>query len=288
MKKASSPSPSPASVPASKRKTDAAPTPPSAQAKAGRTQPAAPRGRPKLRPVALTGDAAATAASGDEIERRIYDAVVSSVMSQRLKPGTKLPEAALSELFGVGRSVVQKVLQRLAHDHVIELRPNRGAMVAMPSQEEVGQLFEARRQLEAAILPLVAQYATRADFASLRRQLRAEHRAMHDSPQTEWARLASAFHQRLGELSRNPILQRYLNEVISRCSLVVAIFQPPGNATCEHDEHARVVSYLEQGKVAQAVAEMDAHLRALEQHIRLVRPPASIGLADMLGLEPRL
>ncbi|WP_144637699.1 GntR family transcriptional regulator [Bordetella genomosp. 13] len=263
-----------------------------AKAPAGKTRPrraapAAPaahaaRGRPRVRPGALAVDAIDT---GEDIETRIYDAVVGSVMSQRLKPGTKLPEAALCELFGVGRSVVQKVLQRLAHDHVVDLRPNRGAMVAMPSREEVGQLFEARRALEAAILPLVAQYATRADYASLRRQLRAEHRAMHDYAQTEWARLASAFHQRLGELSRNPMLNRYLNEIISRCSLVVAIFQPPGNATCEHDEHARVVNYLEQGKVAAAVAEMDAHLRALEQHIQLVRPPAEQSLAGMLGLE---
>ncbi|SAI65519.1 GntR family transcriptional regulator [Bordetella ansorpii] len=243
---------------------------------------AAARGRPRVRPGALAVDADGHV---EDIETRIYEAVVGSVMSQRLKPGTKLPEAALCELFGVGRSVVQKVLQRLAHDHVVELRPNRGAMVAMPSREEVGQLFEARRALEAAILPLVAQHATRADFAALRRQLRAEHRAMHDYAQTEWARLASAFHQHLGELSRNPILNRYLNEIISRCSLVVAIFQPPGNATCEHDEHARVVDHLEQGKVAEAVAEMDAHLRALEQHIQLVRPPAEQSLAGMLGLE---
>ncbi|OZI46357.1 GntR family transcriptional regulator [Bordetella genomosp. 5] len=239
------------------------------------------RGRPKVRPSTLVP---AAADGTEDTETRIYQAVVSGVMSQRLRPGTKLPEAALCELFGVGRSTVQKVLQRLAHDHVVELRPNRGAMVAMPTREEVGMLFEARRALEAAILPLVAQAATRADYASLRRQLRDEHRAMHTLPQTEWARLASAFHVRLGELSRNPILARYLAELISRCSLVVAIFQPPGNATCEHDEHARVVDHLEQGRVDEAIAEMDQHLRQLESHIQLVEAPTGLSLADMLGL----
>ncbi len=242
----------------------------------------APRGRPKVRPGAL---APADSGRAEDAETRIYQAVVTGVMSQRLRPGTKLPEAALCELFGVGRGAVQKALQRLAHDHVVELRPNRGAIVAMPTREEVGMLFEARRALEAAILPLVAQSASRADFASLRRQLRDEHRAMHDYPQTEWARLASAFHLRLGELSRNPILARYLAEIISRCSLVVAIFQPPGNATCEHDEHARVVDFLEQGRVAEAVAEMDLHLRQLESHIQLVETQPELSLADMLGLD---
>jgi DNA-binding GntR family transcriptional regulator len=220
----------------------------------------------------------------EDAETRIYQSVVSGVMSQRLRPGTKLPEAALCELFGVGRSIVQKALQRLAHDHVVELRPNRGAIVAMPTPNEVGKLFEARRALEAAILPLVAQWATRADYAMLRRQLRDEQRAMHHAPQTEWARLASGFHLKLGELSRNPLLSRYLMELISRCSLVVAIFQPPGNAACEHDEHARVVDYLEQGKVDMAIAEMDHHLRDLESHIHLDTNKDELSLAQMLGV----
>ncbi len=96
--------------------------------------------------------------------------------------------------------------------------------------------------------------------------------------------LASAFHIRLGELSRNPMLQRYLSELISRCSLVVALFQPPGNATCEHDEHERVVDCLEQGDVRGARREMDRHLRDLEAHIQLVEEDTDLSLADMLGL----
>lgn len=243
------------------------------------SSPPAARGRPKVR-----SDALVAAAAAEDAETRIYQSVVSGVMGQRLLPGTKLPEAALCELFDVGRSVVQKALQRLAHDHVVELRPNRGAIVAMPTREEVDKLFEARRVLEAAILPLVARSATKADFAMLRRQLREEHQAMHSAPQTEWARLASTFHLTLGELSGNPLLARYLTEIISRCALVVAIFQPPGNAACEHDEHARVVDYLEAGKVKEAVAEMDAHLRDLESHIQLVEDQTELSLADMLGL----
>ncbi|MET0185485.1 MAG: GntR family transcriptional regulator [Achromobacter sp.] len=246
------------------------------------------RGRPRVRPAALEASQRGPASSephAEDTEDRIYRAVFESVMRQRLAPGTKLPEAALCELFGVGRSVVQKVLQRLAHDHIVALRPNRGAMVAMPTREEVGKLFEARRALEAAIVPLVAQFATRADYAALRRQLKAEHRAMHHAPQNEWARLASTFHLRLAELSRNPILERYLKELMSRCALVVAIYEAPGNAPCEHDEHVRVVDDIERGNVARAIATMDAHLRDLESNIDLVEDRTGKSLAHMLGLD---
>jgi DNA-binding GntR family transcriptional regulator len=244
-----------------------------------------PRGRPKLRPARIALPRGKAADDSSETEDRIYEAVVQSVLRHRLKPGTKLPEAALCELFGVGRSIVQKVLQRLAHNHVVELRPNRGAMVAIPSSEEVSKLFEARRALEAAIVPLVVRSATKADYAMLRRHLRQEHRAMHHGDQAEWAALASAFHTTLGALSGNPLLQRYLDEIVSRCAMVVAIFQPPGNATCEHGEHERVVDLMEQGDAAAAVREMEQHLQDLEAHIKIVQSAPSSSLATMLGLD---
>ncbi len=174
----------------------------------------------------------------------MYRNIFESVMSQRLTPGTKLPEAELCQLFGVGRSVVRKVLQRLAHDHIVQLRPNRGAIVAVPTPLETQQIFEARRALEATIVKLVTERATPADLDALRLQLQQEHQAMHRFDQPAWARLASTFHLRLAELARNPILQRYLVETVSRCSLIVALHEPPGNAACEHDEHERIVECI--------------------------------------------
>ena len=45
-----------------------------------------------------------------------------------------------------------KVLQELAHDHIVELRPNSSAVIAAPTPEETRQIFEARRAIEAALL----------------------------------------------------------------------------------------------------------------------------------------
>ncbi|WP_425260603.1 GntR family transcriptional regulator [Rubrivivax sp. RP6-9] len=220
----------------------------------------------------------------DAVEQRIYSAVFDSVMAQRLAPGTKLPEAALCTLFGVTRSVVRKVLQRLAHDHIVELRPNRGAIVAVPSAEDSRQIFEARRALEAAIVALVAARATAADLQALREQLQQEQAAMHRFDQPAWARLASAFHLRLAELAGNGILQRCLAETVSRSSLIVALHEPPGNAPCEHEEHAAIVEAITQGDAARAAALMHQHLHALEQHLRLDRTVSEPSLAERLGL----
>jgi DNA-binding GntR family transcriptional regulator len=218
-------------------------------------------------------------------ESRIHASIFDSVMSHRLLPGTRLPEAALSDLFGVSRTIVRQVLRRLAHEHIVQLRPNRGAIVAQPTPAETRAVFEARRALEAAVLPLVVRNATKGDFASLRRHLDVEHEAVGRSDQPAWARLASAFHLRLADLAGNAILRDYLSELMSRCSLIVALYERPGNASCEHEEHARIVDLIEQGDAAEAAVVMGRHLDALERRICLEPAAPTKTLAHMLGFQ---
>ena len=234
---------------------------------------------------ALAAESAGAAGAADAgVEARLYRSIFESVMQQRLAPGTKLPESQLCEIFGVSRSVARKVLQRLAHDHIVELRPHRGASVAVPTAEDTRQIFEARHVVEAATVRLAAQHASAADVAALRRQLAEEHEAMHRFDQPAWTRLASAFHLRVAALSRNPILQRYLEEIVSRCSLIVALYEPPGNAACEHDEHERIVDCIARHDGDAAAALMAEHLRILERNIVLRRSTPDRSLRAMLGI----
>ena len=111
------------------------------------------------------------------VDLRIYRAVVNAVMSHRLPPGTHLGEADFCELYQVSRTTVRKALQRLAHDHIIELRPNRGAVIASPTPEEARDIFAARRAIEREIVPLVIRNATPASLKQIRAALHAEDQA---------------------------------------------------------------------------------------------------------------
>lgn len=224
------------------------------------------------------------AAGAGGIDEKIYRTIFESVMTQRLKPGTKLPEAGLCELFKASRATVRKVLLRLAHDHIVELRPNRGASVAAPTPEQTRQIFEARKALEGSIVRLAALTAKRPAIAKLRQQLKEEHQSMHDLAQPAWVRLASSFHLRLAEMAGNPILTQFLVELVSRCSLIVALYEPPGNAACEHDEHRRIVDYIEAGDGESAARLMDEHLANLERNIALTHDEDEGSLGRMLGL----
>lgn len=228
--------------------------------------------------------APASGAMAADVEQRIYQTVFDSVLNQRLAPGTKLPEPALCELFGVSRAVVRKVLQRLEHDRIVELRPNKGAAIAAPTPEETRQIFEARRALEVSIVELAARRHDRKDLDALTAMLDHEHAIAHDAHQPGWAACARDFHLRIAAVTGNPILINYLTELMTRCSLIVALYQPVGNAQCEHAEHRRILGYIAKGDVASARAEMGAHLRRLEDNIILDRPPSAQTLAQMLNI----
>lgn len=242
------------------------------------------RGKAKRGPAKTDMAGIAPIDSGGDVEQRIYQSVFDGVLNQRLPPGTKLPEPALCALFGVSRAVVRKVLQRLEHDRIVELRPNRGAIIAVPTPEETRKIFEARRALEAALVELAVQRHSGKDIEELHALLHQEEEAMANAYQPAWAQTARNFHLRVAALGGNAILLSYLTELISRCSLIVALYEPAGNAACEHEEHCDIVDAISKGDSARAVAAMNAHLVGLEDRICLERPSSVKTLAQMLNL----
>ncbi|WP_345532737.1 GntR family transcriptional regulator [Viridibacterium curvum] len=221
-----------------------------------------------------------TPTSADE---RIYNSVFSAVMHQRLKPGTRLPEPELCTLFKVSRTIVRKALQRLAHDHIVSLRHNKGAVVASPTREETREVFEARRAVEAAIVPLVVARASKEGIARLRGMMDTEAHMLRES-HPDWVQQAGSFHHALAEISGNRVLQGFLMSLMSRCSLIVALYEPPGDAGCEHDEHAAIVDCIAKGDATGAIALMARHLETLEQRIEYRQEEAEPDLGSLLGL----
>jgi len=217
-------------------------------------------------PTAPVPDRRPPRAPGDE---SVHAAVYDAILDHRLPPGTRLSEDALGGAFGVSRTVVRRALFRLARDRVVQIRPRRGAVVASPSVQEAREVFAARRIVESALLRTLTVASKPRKLAHLHACLQSEDSARRHGDRAAAIRVSGDFHLRLARLGDNQVLAEFLQELIARTSLIIALYEIPGRSTCVHDEHARLLDLITDGDNVAAVTLMDTHLAACEAGLDL-------------------
>jgi DNA-binding GntR family transcriptional regulator len=196
-------------------------------------------------------------------------ALRQAIIEQALPPGTKLPEDELGARFGMSRTLVRAALAHLQSEGLVDAPPRRTATTAKPTLEEAKEVFEVRRTLEREVVRLVIA-RWRPEFgAELEGHVREEDAARRDGEARVSIRLAGEFHTRLGEMTGNALLRRYLGEVVSRCSLILALYGRPHSADCAVNEHREIVASLRGRDADAAVAVMERHLGAVEHRALL-------------------
>jgi len=216
-------------------------------------------------------------------EDRVFNAILDAVLDHRLPPGTKLKERELSEIFDVSRGAVRAALTRLGHSLLVELRPNRGAIIANPSLEETRDMFEARRVLEAAIVQRLARSLGAKQIAALRAFVAEESRAYRKGDHKAGQRLSIRFHKVLAEFAGNKTLDRFVEHLICRTPLL-ALARTGRIAYCGADEHGEVVEALARRDAAAAARCMTGHLMNVEAQL-VAEPEAKVAasLAEVLA-----
>ena len=82
------------------------------------------------------------------LRQSVYDALLELVVAGRLRPGEHLVETELAGQLGVSRQPVREALHRLEAEGWVDLRPNQGAFVHVPTDHEVDELLDVRELLE--------------------------------------------------------------------------------------------------------------------------------------------
>src|ERR1700754_4677510 len=146
---------------------------------------------------------------------QIYRALRHAIMEQALPPGAKLPEDAIGERFGASRTIVRYALGQLAAEGLVELRRNRGAVVATPSWEEARDIFDIRLGLERLVMSRLAGRLDKGQIARLNTHVDEEERARAQKEPLS-IRLATEFHIVLAKMTGSEAIARYVGEVSSR------------------------------------------------------------------------
>ncbi len=201
----------------------------------------------------------------------IYQQIVDAILAQRLPPSTRLAEEALSEIFDVSRTLIRQALLRLAHENLIELRPNRGAVVSCPGVDEARDVFRARHVIEAAIMRLAAAHADAGRLVELDAIVAHERAFFERGERGGGLRMSNDFHLMLAEIAGNKPLAKFLGELVPRSALVIALYERPGHRACSFDEHAQLIDVIRRRDVERAALLMQEHLHRCEAKLDLDR-----------------
>ena len=201
--------------------------------------------------------------------QRIVTSITTAIAERKLRPGTKLSEQTIADLFDVSRTLVRQALNQLSRDQLVVLEPSRGAFVAMPSVEEAREVFEVRRVLEADMTRKLCPIVTDAQIAELRAHLRAEKEALSNSNVTGRTQLLADFHVVLAMMMGNTVRTKMLSELLTRSSLIALMYQSTLSAIESQEEHVAIVNAFEARDVKTAVRLTIEHLDHLETTLRL-------------------
>lgn len=214
----------------------------------------------------------------------IRESLRNAIIDRRLAPGTKLSEAEVGALFNVSRTVARAALQILAFEGLVKTERNRGAFVSTPSPEEAHQIFASRRLIEPGIIAAAVGRITPADIARFRDHLVEEAQYMNErGPAARRAEIKASgdFHLMLAALSGNVILQRFMDELVARSSLVVALYGRSGVSSCGHNEHLAILELVAKGDAKSASDLMLHHLDHIEADLDL-QPKQGVSLKNAL------
>jgi GntR family transcriptional repressor for pyruvate dehydrogenase complex len=214
------------------------------------------------------------------VTNQVYEQLKAQVLRRVWLPGSKLPsENLLAEQLGVSRVAVREGLQRLVSLGLLETRHGEGtfvceygagtsmnALIPMLALDatDLFHVLEYRRIMEKGTVALVAEKATDADIAELKRSYAAM--LDHQSDISGFAHADLEFHLALAEVSGNPIIIKVTRIIRDLLSVSMeSIVQTLGTRDGLY-YHKRIIEAIEAHDPRRAESIMEEHVvRTIER-----------------------
>jgi DNA-binding GntR family transcriptional regulator len=183
----------------------------------------------------------------------VADQLRLEIHSGQLLPGARLMQGEVSERLGVSTTPVREAFALLQADGLVRLDPHRGAVVYMPTLEELLELMEIREVLENHALVKAAQNITPKSIKSMQTTLN----QMRKADANVRADHHRGFHHLVFQHAGNPRLSTMIAGLRDACTM----HWPGREPEAEDVEHQQMIEALTKGDTKAMVALNRAHLR---------------------------
>lgn len=156
------------------------------------------------------------------------------ILSTDLPPGEALDEAGLSAHYGLSRTPLREVLQRLQGEGYVAISENRGAKVASMDIMVLRTFFQTAPMIYANIARLAAENRSSAQLDQLKAAQRRFAAATRATDAGEAALANHQFHALIGAMAHNPYLSAALARLqIDHTRMSQTFYRPSGPAEAD-------------------------------------------------------
>lgn len=221
------------------------------------------------------------------LREQVMEALRTAILDFRLLPGQRLVERELIEGLGVSRTTIREALRDLASEGLVDVFPQRGAVVSAPSLSEAEDLYDVRGALECILIErfIDRASATQVDeLAAAVEGFAAEAARGMSDPDQHFRRVLDAkdgFYRVLLVGAGSPTLRQLVEGVQARVRVLrTASISEAGRAGAAAEELRGVVAAIADRDLPTAKARYLTHItNAATSGLQHLRKAASDGAA---------
>lgn len=147
------------------------------------------------------------------LEESVFQRLQEEILSGKLLRGETLTEASLTARLGTSRTPVRAALHRLAEEGLVELSPNKGAVVLGVTSEDLVDIYKIRMRLEGLASREAAEKISDEDKRILTESVELSEFYIRKKDAERLKELDSEFHDIIYRASGNRLLYRTLSDL---------------------------------------------------------------------------
>lgn len=218
-------------------------------------------------------------ASATNTSHRLRQEIEDAIVAGQFLPGERLDEVQLATRFSVSRTPIREALHQLAMAGMVEIRPRRGAIVAMLTPQRLYEMFEVMSELESICGRLAARRISEGEVRALQEAHRACEAVRGDLD--AYYQANEVFHQAIYAASGNQFLAEQCLALQKRLRPYRRLqLRVRNRVQTSFSEHESILDAIIAGNSEAAGAALSAHVRVQgERFSDLVASLAQLGAA---------
>jgi DNA-binding GntR family transcriptional regulator len=200
--------------------------------------------------------------------QHVYEQIKEKILRGEYAQGQPLPEIPLAAEYGMKRTRIRQIIQKLESEALIDRIPNKGAFIKSITPKDLGEIFEMREALEG----MAARLAARRRNDNELDRLIALFEKNENSDVEAKVMIGDQLHEFILQSSGNRMIVNTIEPLrmqirrIWKAGLVI-----PGRINKAFDEHRDILAALRKKDEDRAERKMREHLlNAFKEYINVI------------------